>query len=92
MRTGALPTPQVHGKPVDAISGSWLDHITWLRGDSGVPKKYFEYGVTDQERPEPSRHPLPSDSRFREDVQHLIRCETVSFDRARCISGKILRG
>lgn len=64
---------QLNGRPVDAISGSWLDHLTWLKASGGGPRKYFQFKETTRSYPIPTRYPLPSDSRFREDLQCFIK-------------------
>ena len=56
-------------KVVDTVSGSWLQHVEWDKGvRGGKLKRIWEVGRAPVRIPTRVLDPLPSDSRFREDL------------------------
>eukprot|EP00830_Metopus_es_P012813 TRINITY_DN2959_c0_g1_i1.p1 TRINITY_DN2959_c0_g1~~TRINITY_DN2959_c0_g1_i1.p1 ORF type:complete len:626 (+),score=93.21 TRINITY_DN2959_c0_g1_i1:61-1938(+) len=53
----------VNGQSISKITGSWLENIKF---DTHI---YWEFETADLIRPKPIADPLPSDCRFREDLQ-----------------------
>ena len=60
-------------KVVDSIiSGSWLHHVEWAKGArGGKVKRVWEAAGSPVQAPLAVDKPLPSDSRFREDLLSL---------------------
>jgi len=56
-----------NGKKICAVSGSWLTAIDFDK------KEFFKFESDKYEAPTPVDHPLPSDSRFRDDLKSLSK-------------------
>ena len=56
-------------RAVDSVQGSWLSHVEWDRGVSGMrSKRVWDCASSAVHTIRRSDRPLPSDSRFREDL------------------------
>ena len=56
-------------RAVDSVQGSWLSHVEWERGVSGMrSKRVWDCASSCVHTIRPCDRPLPSDSRFREDL------------------------
>ncbi|EIE27493.1 hypothetical protein COCSUDRAFT_21423 [Coccomyxa subellipsoidea C-169] len=60
------------GADVDTVHGSWLTSVEWQRGGPGGKSlRVWDVARNPVQAPKPIIEPLPSDCRFREDLQSL---------------------
>ena len=60
-------------RPLDVVQGTWLSHIEWERGMPCLrgQKQVWSAASSPAQDVRPAQKPLPSDSRFREDLKAL---------------------